>query len=316
MPSPILPPAVPVSGRRPPRARRTVLAVPGSSARMVDKARGLPVDAVFLDLEDAVAPAAKDAARAQVAAALAEGGFAAPLVAVRVNGWHTPWTIADLAAVVTAEGAPGCVILPKVSRPEHVVALDLVLGQLEHAAGLAPGTVGIEAQIEDAAALLAAPAVAHASPRLESLVFGPGDFLASLGTRTAVVGAQPDGYDADAYHHPLMAILVAARAAGVAAIDGPYSAIGDAEGLRRSARRSAALGYDGKWVIHPTQIADVEAAFTPSANEVDAARGLLDAYAAATSAATGAVRWDGQMVDDAGRAMAEAVLARARGLAR
>ncbi|MFN8075938.1 MAG: CoA ester lyase [Kineosporiaceae bacterium] len=300
--------------RRPARARRCVLAVPGSNPRMIDKARGVDVDAVFLDLEDAVAPDAKEAARAQVAGALRDGGFAARLVAVRVNGWHTPFTVADVQAVVGSGVAPGCIVLPKVSRPEHVVALALVLGQVEHAAGLPAGTVGIEAQIEDAAALLAAPAIAAASPRLESLVFGPGDFLASLGMRTSVVGAQPTGYDADAYHHPLMAILVAARAAGVQAVDGPWSALGDDAGLRRSAGRSAGLGYDGKWAIHPAQVEAVTEAFTPSADEVAAARALLDAYALATSAsggATGAIRWDGQMLDDAGRAMAAAVLARA-----
>jgi citrate lyase subunit beta/citryl-CoA lyase len=295
--------------------RRTVLAVPGSSDRFIAKARGLGVDALFLDLEDAVAPAVKVESRQRIVAALlSEDGFAAPLVTVRVNGWESPWTYADVIEVVTGAGSRiDALVLPKTQSAAQVVALDLLLTQVEHAAGLPLGRIGLEVQIEDAIGLLHVTEIAAASPRLQSLVFGPGDFMASLGMGGLNVGAQPAGYPADAFHHVLMSILVAARANGLQAIDGPFVAIRDTDGFRRSAELSAALGYDGKWVLHPAQVEIGNEVFSPRPADFERALRIRDAYADATAVAGGAVGAivvDDEMVDEAGVKLAAAIVAR------
>ena len=288
------------------------MSVPASSERFLTRARDLPVDEVMLDLEDSVAPDAKAAARELAVAALKEGGWDGKLVAVRINDVTTPWAYQDVIAVT--EGAPGAIdalILPKVSDPAAVVWLDVLLGQLERSAGLAPGRIGIEAQIEDAAGLAAAEAIAAASPRLVSLVFGPADFMASIGMRSLTVGGQPEGYAFDAHHYPLMRILVAARANGLQAIDGPYARIQDTGGLRSAAASVAALGYDGKWVLHPAQVPVVNEVFTPSVEEYWRALGILEAYGRATSVdQRGAVMLGGEMIDEASRKMAQTLVAR------
>jgi citrate lyase subunit beta/citryl-CoA lyase len=276
----------------------------------------LPVDAVFLDLEDAVAPGAKAEARGRIVDALKDPvGWSAPCVTVRVNDWSSPWTVGDLTAVVGAAGDRiDAIVLPKVTGPDQVRALDLVLSQVEREAGWQPGRIALEAQIEEARGLLAVNQIAAASPRLVSLVFGPGDFMASMGMGTLSVGSQPDGYTADAFHHVLMSILVAARAHGVQAIDGPFVGIRDHEGFVASARKSAALGYDGKWVVHPDQIEAGNEIFSPSAAVVERARRIVDAYNQATSGAggfTGAIEVDHEMVDEAGLKLAQSLLAKA-----
>ena len=296
--------------------RRTVLAVPGSSDRFIAKARGLGVDALFLDLEDAVAPAVKVESRARIVEALNTDGFAAPLVTVRVNGWESPWTYGDVIEVVSGAGrAIEALVLPKAQSAAQVQALDLLLTQVEHTAGLPVGRIGLEVQIEDAIGLLHVTEIAAASPRLQSLVFGPGDFMASLGMGGLNVGAQPAGYPADAFHHVLMSILVAARAHGLQAIDGPYVAIRDLAGFRRSAELSAALGYDGKWVLHPDQVEIGNAVYSPRQADYDRALRIQAAYAAATAVAGGAVGAivvDDEMVDEAGVKLAAAIVARGR----
>jgi len=299
---------------QPYRARRTCLAVPASSPRFLAKARGLAADEVFLDLEDAVAPAAKETAREAAATALNEGGWDGKLMAVRVNDAGSPWAYRDVITVAEAAGpALDVIILPKVSGPDHVVWLDLLLSQLERAAGLPAGRIGIEAQIEDAAGLAAVDEIAAASPRLQTLVFGPADFMASVGMRSLQVGAQPAGYAGDAYHYPLLRILVAARAHGLAAIDGPYLAIGDLEGLGRSAASSAALGYDGKWVLHPGQVDVVNAAFSPGQEEYERAELILEAYEYYTSVQQrGAAMLGDEMIDEASRKLALVAAARGR----
>ncbi len=291
------------------------MAVPGSSPRFIDKARTLPVDALFLDLEDAVAPAEKVAARGQIVRALTTGEFAAPTVTVRVNAWDTPWTTRDVLEVVTgAGGRIDALVLPKVASPGQIAALDLVIGQAEAEVGLPLGRIGIEAQIEDATGLLAAPAIAAASPRMRSLVFGPGDYMASLGMGSLSVGAGIPGYPGDHFHHALSSILVAARAHGLQAIDGPYVGIQDPDGFAASAGRAAALGYDGKWVIHPSQIESGNLAFTPPAAVLERAQRIVDAYGEATAgtqgSAVGAIVVDGEMVDEAGVKLARRLLAR------
>lgn len=288
------------------------MSVPASSERFLAKARDLPADEVMLDLEDSVAPGAKPAARDLAVAALKAGGLGEKLVAVRINGVTTPWAYQDVIAVV--EGAPGAVdalVLPKVSGPAAVGWLDVLLTQVEQAVGLPAGTVRIEAQIEDAAGLAAVEAIAVASPRLVSLVFGPADFMASIGMRSLTVGGQPEGYPFDAHHYALMRMLVAAKAAGLQAIDGPYAKIGDLDGLRTAATSVAALGYDGKWVLHPAQVDVVNQVFTPSPDDYARAVRILDAYERATEVdGRGAVMLDDEMIDEASRKMALMIAAK------
>lgn len=298
------------------RPRRTCLSVPGSSVKMIQKAKTLAADEVFLDLEDAVAPDAKAQARVQVAAALAESGWAGQLRGVRVNDWTTPWTHADVIEVVARAGASlDIVVLPKVTNVSHVLALDLLLGQLEATHDLPPGRIGIEAQIEDAKGLTDIDAIASA-PRVQALVLGPADLMASLNMRTLVVGEQPEGYDVgDAYHHVLMRILVAARANGIAAIDGPFLKVRDVDAFRRVAGRSAALGYDGKWVLHPDQIEAGNEIFSPRQQDYDHAELILEAYEWHTSregGARGAVMLGDEMIDEASRKMALVVAGKGR----
>ena len=298
------------------RPRRTCLSVPGSSPRMIEKAKALPADEVFLDLEDAVAPEANSVARTQVAAALAGPGWGGQLRGVRVNDWTTPWTHTDVIDVVSAAGRHlDLIVLPKVVDVSHVQALDLLLTQLELTHGLPVGRIGIDAQIEDAKGLRNIDAIA-AAPRVQALVLGPADLMASLNMRTLVVGEQPEGYDVgDAYHHVLMTILIAARAHGIAAIDGPYLKVRDVEAFRRVAGRSAALGFDGKWVLHPDQIAAGNEIFSPRQDEFDHAELVLEAYHWHTSKAggsRGAVMLGDEMIDEASRKMALVVAGKGR----
>lgn len=297
--------------------RRTILAVPGSSDRFIEKARGLAVDGVFLDLEDAVAPSVKVESRQRIVNALNYAqGFTAGLVTVRVNGWESPWTYGDVIDVVSGAGVRiDALVLPKVQSAAQVQALDLLLTQVEQNCGLPVGRIGLEVQIEDAIGLLHVNEIAASSQRLASLVFGPGDFMASLGMGGLNVGAQPDGYPADAFHHVLMSILVAARAQGLQAIDGPFVAIRDTEGFRRSAELSAALGYDGKWVLHPAQVDAGNEVYSPKSADFARAQRIMMAYAEATTLAQGAVGAivvDDEMVDEAGVKLAAAILARGR----
>ncbi|MFV8229185.1 HpcH/HpaI aldolase/citrate lyase family protein [Mycolicibacterium fortuitum] len=298
------------------RPRRTCLSVPGSSLKMIEKAKSLPADEVFLDLEDAVAPEAKAAARTQVAAALADDGWAGQLRGVRVNDWTTPWTYSDVIEVVSTAGAVlDLIVLPKVTDVAHVQALDLLLSQLEATHGLEPGRIGVEAQIENAQGLTNVDSIA-AGPRVQALVLGPGDMAASLNMRTLEVGGQPDGYDiGDAHHHVLMRILVAARSRGIHAIDGPYVKVRDVDGFHRVAGRSAALGYDGKWVLHPDQIEAGNEIFSPRQADYDHAELILDAYEWHTSQAggsRGAVMLGDEMIDEASRKMALVIAGKGR----
>jgi citrate lyase subunit beta / citryl-CoA lyase len=297
------------------RPRRSCLTVPGSSERFIAKARGLAADEVVLDLEDAVAPAAKEQARKSIADALQAEGWSAPLRAVRINGAGTQWAYRDVIDVVECSGSSlDAIVLPKVSAPAHVIWLDVLLGQVEQATALPPGKIAIEAQIEDAAGLAAVEAIAAASARLAALVFGPADFMASVGMRSLTIGAQPDAYQGgDAFHYAHLRILVAARAVGLQAIDGPHAAIGDLDGLTAQAASVASLGYDGKWVVHPRQIDPVNAAFAPDQASYDRAELILDAYSHATANDhRGAVMLDGEMIDEASRKLALVAAARGR----
>jgi len=264
----------------------------------------------------------KDSARHAIVDALSNGDWGGKTRAVRVNDWTTHWTYQDVITVVEGAGASlDCVMLPKVAGAAQIQALDLLLTQIEKAMGFEVGRIGIEAQIESAEGLVNVEAIAASSPRLETIIFGPADFMASIGMRSLVVGEQPPGYPADAYHYILMRILVAARAQHLQPIDGPYLQVRNAEGFRAAARRAAALGFDGKWVLHPDQIAAANEIFSPSQEDYDHAELILDAYDWHTSAeggARGAAMLGDEMIDEASRKMALVVAGkgRAAGMAR
>lgn len=284
---------------------------------MLDKAKGLLADQVFMDIEDAVAPLAKPDARKNIVAALNEGGYEGKVRSVRVNDWTTEWTYLDVIEVVSGAGANlDCIMLPKVQGPEQIRALDMLLTQIEKSEGLDVGRIGIEAQIENAMGLTMVDEIAAASPRVETIIFGPADFMASINMKSLVVGEQPPGYDVgDAYHYILMRILMAARAYDKQAIDGPYLQIKDLDGYTRVAERSAALGFDGKWVLHPDQIAAANEIFSPRQDDYDHAELILDAYEWYTSAAggaRGAAMLGDEMIDEASRKMALVIAGKGR----
>ena len=250
---------------------------------------------------------------------LNKGEWGAKARVVRVNDWTSHWTYQDVITVVEGAGNNlDCLMLPKVADAAQVTALDLLLTQIEKAMGFEVGRIGIEAQIETAAGLVNVDAIAASSPRLETIVFGPADFMASIGMRSLVVGEQPAGYPADAYHYILMRILMAARAHDLQAIDGPYLQVRNADGFSAVARRSAALGYDGKWVLHPDQIAAANEIFSPSQEDYDHAELILDAYEWYTSAAGGArgsAMLGDEMIDEASRKMALVIASKGRAAA-
>jgi len=276
---------------------------------MLEKAARLEVDEVVIDLEDAVPAAQKtDATRRQVAEALRRTDWRAGIKAVRVNAPDTEWFHDDLRSL--AESAGDCVdavVIPKVESAATVVAVDALLSKL----GLAH--VALEVQIESAAGLVQVEAIAAASPRLAALVFGPGDYAASLGIPQEVLGGFDPAYPGDQWHYPRARIAVAAHAHGLQAIDGPYADFRDPEGLLETVRRARVVGFTGKWVIHPDQIEPCMDAFTPSLAELADAAKVIAALDEAALHARGAVEVDGRMVDEASRRHAAALLARAAG---
>jgi citrate lyase subunit beta / citryl-CoA lyase len=299
------------------RSRRSCLAVPGSNPRFLDKAKGLYADQVFLDLEDSVAPIAKADARKNIVEVLNTGDWGGRVRTVRVNDWTTQWTYRDVIEVVEGAGANlDCIMLPKVQTADQVTALDVLLTQIETTMGLEAGRIGIEAQIENALGLINVDDIATASPRVETIIFGPADFMASINMKSLVVGEQPPGYDVgDAYHYILMRLLMAARAHDKQVIDGPYLQIKDLEGFRRVASRSAALGFDGKWTLHPSQIEVANDVYSPDQGDYDHAENILDAYEYYTSekgGARGAVMLGDEMIDEASRKMALVVSGKGR----
>jgi citrate lyase subunit beta/citryl-CoA lyase len=291
-----------------PRSRRSCHAVPGSNARFIEKAVGLEADEIFLDLEDAVAPNEKDSARTRVIEALQSLDFGDKTVVVRVNGTDTPHYYKDLIAVVEQAGKHlDAVMVPKVRTPGDVEMTDKLLTQLELASGHEVGRIGIEAQIEDATGLIACEAIAAASTRMETLIFGPGDYSAAIGIPLTTIGAAPDGYPGDHLNYVYSRIVVAARAAGIQAIDGPYGRVGDEEGLRARSQLARALGLDGKWTIHPGQIAVVNEVFSPAREDWERAEAMLAAYEDAHRSGLGAATFEGEMIDEANRKMAERI---------
>ncbi|MEA2486925.1 MAG: citrate lyase subunit beta / citryl-CoA lyase, partial [Actinomycetota bacterium] len=287
------------------RARRSCLSVPGSSPKMLAKAPTLPADQVFMDLEDSVAPLAKEDARGNVIDALKNNDWTGKTVVVRINSIDTQWAADDLKTVVENAGTYlDCVMVPKVQHAHEVHFVDHLLRMIETTTGLEK-RIGIEAQIETATGLKNIHEIAHASDRLETLIFGPADMSASLGLPTVTAGLPMPGYPGDHWHWVLETILVAARDAGLQAIDGPYLLIKDLDGFRDMASRARALGYDGKWALHPGQIDVLNEVFTPTQDEYDKAEALLEAYKHATEVdRRGAVMFGSEMIDEASRKMA------------
>jgi citrate lyase subunit beta/citryl-CoA lyase len=283
---------------------------------MLGKAQGLPADQVFLDLEDAVAPLAKPAARDNIVAALNDGDWSGKVRVVRVNDLTTPWTYRDVIEVVEGAGDHlDAIMLPKVQSAAQVHWLDLTLTQIERTVGLPVGGIGIEAQIENAAGLVNVDEIAGASARLETIIFGPADFMASINMKSLVVGALMADYPGDPCHYILMRILMAARMHDLQAIDGPFLQIRDVDAFTEVARRSAALGFDGKWVLHPGQIDAANAVYSPSQADYDHAELILDAYDHYTSeagGALGAVMLGDEMIDEASRKMALVIAGKGR----
>jgi citrate lyase subunit beta / citryl-CoA lyase len=296
------------------RARRACLSVPASSLKFITKATQLKVDEIFFDLEDSVAPSEKAAARHNVAQALPQMTFASPSVGLRINGLHTPFFYQDMTGLVAEVGAHlHSLIIPKVESADEVRFLDRLLTLIEAEKGIAP--LALELQIETAKGLRHVFEIVSASPRIENLTFGPADMGASLGLPTVTAGAPLPGYEGlDHFHYVFLQLNVAAKSQGVQAIDGPYLQIRDLVGLRQAALRARALGFDGKWALHPDQVAVIQEVFTPTEEEVSHAKELLSHYQKAQKEQhRGAVMFGREMIDEASRKQAERIIARQKG---
>ncbi|HEY7106433.1 MAG TPA: CoA ester lyase [Acidimicrobiia bacterium] len=285
--------------------RRTCLSVPGSSEKMLAKAPTLGADMVFLDLEDSVAPLEKVAARDNVVKAINSLDWGDAVLCVRVNAWDTKWTYGDVIHVVeNASERLDELMLPKVQSASEVVALDLLLAQVEQQVGRR-SAVGIEAQIETARGLINVEEICAASPRMETIVFGPADFAASTEMPVLTGGVQIAEYPGDHFHYVFSKILMAGRANGLQVIDGPFLKIRELDALREYANRTRILGYDGKWALHPDQVAVINEVFTPTQEQFDRAHDILEAYEQATEGERrGAVMFGDEMIDEASRKMA------------
>jgi citrate lyase subunit beta / citryl-CoA lyase len=285
------------------KAARSLLAVPATRRRMAEKALASAADAVFLDLEDAVAPDSKAAARTDVVHAFEELDWGDRPALFRANALDTPYFYRDLIEVVERAGdSLDSVMIPKVDRPEDLYAVSMLLSQLELAMELERGKIKLEAQIESAEGLANVDSIASATSRLEALHFGPGDFAASVSmpqTSIGVMDEWDETYPGHRFHYAMQHIVVAARATGLRVLDGPVADYSDEEGLRRSCLIARSLGFDGKWCIHPAQIAIVNETFSPTARDVEWAKKVVAAYKEANATGSGSVSVDGHMVDAA-----------------
>lgn len=286
--------------------RRSCLSIPGSSEKMLGKGPGIAADMVFLDLEDAVAPKEKESSRARVAHTIRNQDWGDKVMCVRVNDWSTKWTAFDIIEVVAGAGERlDEIMLPKVETAAQIVATDLLLRQVEIANGLPVGHIGIEAQIETARGLINVEEICAASPRLETIIFGPADFAASMEMPVLTGGVQIAEYPGDHFHYVFSKILMAGRANSLQVIDGPYLYIRDAEGFKNYCQRTRTLGYDGKWALHPDQVTILNEVFSPTQEQFDRAWAILDAYSSATEGeGKGAVMFGEEMIDEASRKMA------------
>ena len=294
----------------PPRLQRSELAVPGSQPAMFEKALRGEADYVFLDLEDAVAPADKEQARRNVVAGLLEHDWKSrgKTISVRVNGIDTHYMYRDVVDIVEEAGHRlDVVLVPKVGVPADVYLVDALLTQIETARHISH-RIGIEVLIETALGMANVEAIPQASRRLEAMHFGVADLAASLRARTVNIGGLNPDYPGDQWHAALARMVTACRAYGLRPIDGPYGDFKDPDGYVAAARRAAALGYEGKWAIHPSQIPLANEVFTPPTAEVDRARRILLALDEAARAGRGAAQIDGRMIDAASARMAQNVV--------
>jgi citrate lyase subunit beta/citryl-CoA lyase len=285
---------------RPVRPRRSELATPASNDHMFARSAASAADLVFLDLEDACAPAEREAARGKAAKALRELDWGSTTRAIRMNGVDTRWAHGDVIEVVTdARDALQVIIVPKVRRARDVWWVDVLLTQLEETLGLPPDGIGLEVLIEETEGLENVGEIARASGRLEAIIFGAGDFSASQGARVDTNFDPFVDYPGDMWHYARARIVVAARSAGVDAIDAPFPHYRDPDAYRTACDRAAAMGYVGKWAIHPAQIEPANTAFAPTPAEISHARRVVAAYREAEATGRGATGLDGMLVDAA-----------------
>jgi citrate lyase subunit beta / citryl-CoA lyase len=285
---------------RPIRPRRSELATPASNDWMFARSAAAGADLVFLDLEDACAPAERESARGKAAKALRELDWGTTTRAVRMNGVDTRWAHGDVIEVVTAaREALQVIIVPKVRRARDVWWVDVLLTQLEETLGLPPHGIGLEVLIEETEGLENVGEIVRSSARLEAVIFGAGDFSASQGARVDGNFDPVVDYPGDLWHYARSRVVVAARSAGVDAIDAPFPNYRDTAAYRTACDRAAAQGYVGKWAIHPAQVAEANAAFSPTPGEIEQARRLVAAYREAEAGGRGATGLDGMLVDAA-----------------
>jgi citrate lyase subunit beta / citryl-CoA lyase len=286
--------------------RRSCLSTPASSDRFVAKAPTVAADMTFFDLEDSVAPAEKEAARHRASDAIKNLDWDDRILCVRVNAWDSKWTYGDVIEVVSAAGTRlDEIMLPKVQSASQVVALDLLLTQVEENAGIPRGHIGIEAQIETAQGLINVEAICAASPRLEAIVFGPADFAASMEMPVLTAGVAVADYPGDHFHYVLSKILVAGRANGLQVIDGPYLLVRDLDGLASISQRTRVLGFDGKWALTPDQVGVLNSVYSPTQEQFDRAWDILESYRRATEEEhQGALMFGDEMIDEASAKMA------------
>jgi citrate lyase beta subunit len=296
---------------RQPRLQRSELAVPGSNTSFIDKAADSAADFVFLDLEDAVAPADKEQARRNVIEALRDIDWAGKgkAISVRINGLDTHYMYRDVIDVMEQAGEHlHTILVPKVGVPADLYCVETLVAQVEQAKGY-QHKIGIEALIETALGMANVEAIAAAPGRLEALHFGVADYAASNRARTVSIGGLNPNYPGDQWHFALSRLIVACRAYGLRPIDGPFGDYSDPDGFRASARRAAALGCEGKWAIHPSQVELANEVFSPPEAEVDRARRIIDALRQAEAQGKGAASVDGKMIDAASERMAQTVIA-------
>ena len=295
------------------RLQRSELAVPGSNPALFEKAAASDVDYVFLDLEDAVAPGDKVQARRNVIEGLRDIDWRGlgKTISVRINSIDTHYMYRDVVDVVEQAGEHlDTILIPKVGVPADVYMVDAMVSQIEEATGLT-GNIGIEALIETTLGMVNVEAIATSSPRLEAMHFGVADYAASCRARTTNIGGLNPDYPGDQWHDGLSRMLVACRAYGIRPIDGPFGDFNDPDGFLDGARRAAALGYEGKWAIHPSQIELANRVFSPPPEEVDRAHRIIAALAEAAAEGRGAAQLDGRMIDAASALMAGNVVAQA-----
>jgi len=299
------------------RLRRSVLSVPGSSEKMIAKSLTLPADEIMLDLEDGVAMEEKESAREKVIRAFLDLDWGGKVRAYRINGMDTPFAYRDIIDVVEQAGDRiHVIVMPKVESAAEVQFVDVLLRQIEMRLGKKL-EIGLEPSIETARGMMNAGEIAFASPRTETLVFGVADYGASLTMPSRGISGHGDAeemYPGHRWHFPMSRMAMAAKAAGLEAIDAPYGDFKDQAGLERSCQMAAALGYDGKWAIHPSQLETINRAFTPSLEDISRSARVLRAYREAEARGAGATALDGKMVDGASIRVARITYEHARRL--